>query len=364
VRSGEERSGIDLQVRPYRAVRVSGTLLGPDGPSATTGLHLVLAADDAIEPLEAATALTDATGAFTFPAVPPGDYVLRVVRPPRPPINVDEMTKISSTPAGTITISSKPTPPPAGPPPIPADATLVASMPLTVADRDLTDVIVPLVPGPRVSGRVEFEGTIDKPAPDSIANMRITLDPADGTHSADATLAIHTGRSDESGQFKTYGVPPGRYVVRVSPVPSGWFLKSAVYQGRDIADLPLDLESKDADGVIITFTDRPSRLSGVVRGTQGPDSSAIVIAYPVDSAAWSSSGAMSRRMRTVRAARDGSYSIPSLPVGEYYIVAVQEDRVWEWQDPALLQALSRVARTITLVDGDQKIVDLRSTEIQ
>jgi len=137
-----------------------------------------------------------------------------------------------------------------------------------------------------------------------------------------------------------------------------------MYQGRDIADMPLELGSKDADGVVITFTDRPSRLTGVVHGPNGPDPAAIVIAYPVDSATWTSSGAMSRRMRTTRAGKDGAYSMASLPAGEYYLVAVQEDRVWEWQDPALLQALSRVAQTIRLVDGDQKTVDLRSAEIR
>src|SRR6266568_272127 len=60
VQSGQERNGVDVQVQPFRGVRVSGVLIGPDGPSATTGLHLVLAGDDAIEPLEAAAALTDA----------------------------------------------------------------------------------------------------------------------------------------------------------------------------------------------------------------------------------------------------------------------------------------------------------------
>jgi hypothetical protein len=327
LRSGEERGGIDVQVQPLRGVRVSGMLLTTDGPSPTTGIHLVLAGDDAIEPIQAATTLTDGAGAFAFPAVPPGDYVLRVVRIPRAPVDLDAATRLSTTPSGTLTISSRPAPPPAGPPPIPADATLVADMPLSIADRDVTDLIVPLVPGPRVTGRLEFDGTVEPPTGSSIANMRITLDPADGTRSIDETLATQTGHPDESGQFKTYGVPPGRYVLRVSPLPAGWFLESALYQGRDIADMPLELGSKDVDGVVITFTDRPSRLAGVVRSADGPDPTAIVIAYPIDPAAWTSSGAMSRRMRTVRASRDGSYSMPSLPAGEYYLAAVQEERL-------------------------------------
>lgn len=365
VRSGEERSGIDLLVRPLRGVRVSGTLMGPDGPSATTGVHLMpAAADDSMDPIEVATTLTDSAGAFTFAAVPAGSYVLRVARAPRPPVNVEEITRITVAPSGTTTIASTPMTPSSGPPAILADSTLVARMPLVVGDRDVTDLIVPLAAGPRVSGRLEFDGTIDRPSAQAITGMRITLDPADGSPLGDGTLATQTGRPEENGEFRTYGVPPGRYVLRVGPWPVGWFLRSALYQNRDVADMPLDLESKDISGVVITFTDRPSSLAGVVRGADGPDPTAIVLAFPTDSGAWSSSGAISRRMRTARAATDGSYSIPALPAGEYYLVAVKEDEVGEWQDPVLLQALTRVAQIVRLVDGEQKTQNMVSATVR
>jgi len=359
VGSGDERSGIDLQISPVRGVRVSGVLVGPDGPSPTTGLLLGQAgADDATSPIEVATTMTDANGTFTFPAVPAGQYVLRVVRVPRPPVNVDDLARVSVVRSGTMTISSTPVVPPAGPPPIPADATLVARVALGVGDHDIDDLIVTLSPGPRVSGRLEFEGSLDRPAAASLTGMRITLEPSDGSTSPDATLATQTGHPDEDGQFKTYGVPPGSYVLRVNPVPAGWFLKSALYQSRDIADLPLELESKDVNGVVLTFTDAPARLSGTVRGANGPDPTAVVLVYPVDSDAWVSSGARARRMRAARAARDGSYSILALPGGEYFVVAVQEDTLGEWQDPARLRSLSRVAQTVRVLDGEQKAQNL------
>lgn len=364
IRSGEERAGIDIQVHPVRGVRVSGTLLAPDGLGATTGIVLLPAAgDDALQPLEVATTMTDWSGAFAFPAVPAGQYVLRVVKVPRPPVNLDE-GRISVVPGGTMTISGAPAAPPAGPPPIPADATLVAVMPLSVGDRDIAGVIVPLAPGPRVSGRLEFEGTIERPPMSAVTGMRITLAPADGSSPADFMLATQTGRPDESLQFRTYGVPPGQYLLRVSPLPAGWFLRSALYQNRDIAEGPLDLGSKDVTGVVLTFTDRPAAITGTVHGAGGPDPTAIVIAYPVDSAVWSSSGALSRRMKTARAAKDGSYTLQPLPAGEYYLVAVQEDQVGDWQDPALLRALSRLAMTIRLVDGERKTQHLTAATIR
>lgn len=365
VRSGEERSGIDLQIRPVRGVRVSGTLMGPEGPAATTGILLGPAgSDDALQPLEVATTITDWNGAFTFPAVPAGQYLLRVVRVPRAPVNLDETSRISAGPSGTVTISSTPAAPPAGPPPIPADATLVAQMPLGVGDRDIADLIVPLAAGPRVSGRLEFDGTIERPSGSAMTGLRILLDPADGSRPADFMLATQTGRPDESGEFKTYGVPPGRYVLRVSTLPAGWFVKSAAFQNRDITETPLELDSKDITGVVLTLTDRPASLSGTVRGTNGPDPTAVVLVYPVDSAAWSSSGALARRMRTARASKAGIYSVQALPAGEYNVIAVQEDQVGDWQDPVLLRALAPLARTVRLVEGEQKTQNLTAATIR
>jgi len=361
--SGEERSGIDLQMRPERGVRIAGTLLGPAGGVPITGLRLFPARDDdSIAPLEVATTMTDWTGAFAFAAVPPGQYVLRVLKLPSEPIDVDGTARVHTTSAGTVTISSNPPAgPPAGPPPIPADATLVAQMPLAVGQADVDDLIVPLSPAPRISGRMEFQGTIDKPTGEQIAGMRITLDPADGTRVFMPDLSITTGRAEPGGEFRTYGVPPGRYVVNVSPIAAGWYLQSATYQGRDIADLPIELDTKDASGVVITFTDRPSAVTGTVTGTRGADATAVVIAYPTDEAMWTTAP---RRMRTARAAGDGSFSIKALPAGEYYLAAVQEDLVGEWQDPALLRALAPLARRVVLLDGEQTAVSLRAAQIR
>jgi hypothetical protein len=368
LRSGEERSGIDLQARPVRGLRVSGNVMGPDGPASHVGIRLAAAgADELIDSLQTAGTVSDGNGAFTFPAVPPGQYVLRVTRVPRPVLafNDANFTTIVQS-GGGVTISSStpagPTPPPVTP--VPPDPTLCAQLPIAVADRDLINVVVSLAAGARVTGRVEFDGTIEKPAPRAISSMRIVLEPADGTPSQDSTLAFETGHPMEDGEFSTYGVPPGKYIIRVPNTFTGWFFKGALYQGRDLSDTPVDLASRDVSGVVITFTDKPASIAGVVQSGQTPDGDAIVLAYPIDAATWSSSGATPRRMRTARAGKDGSYTINGLPAGEYYVVAVKEDMVGEWQAPALLQALSGLAQQVRIVDGEKKQQNLTSATIR
>jgi Carboxypeptidase regulatory-like domain len=366
VRSGEERSAVDVQLQPSRSLRVSGQLLAPEGMASHVGIRLLPAGGDgAVDDLdvETAVAMSDSTGAFTFAAVPPGQYVLSVVRVPRPPPDLENSNRIIVN-TGSVSLSTSAPAPPGPPAPIPVDATLWARIPLAVGDEDLANVVVPLRAGPRMSGRVEFDGTAQKPDGPAIANLRITLDPADGSR-ADGALAFQTGHPDESGQFTTFGVPAGRYVVNVAGISfPGWVFKEAQYQGRDLSDVPIDMQSADVSGVVLTFTDRPATLGGVVRNAASVDGAAVVLAYPVDSGAWSSSGARPRRMRTARADKDGVYSLRNLAGGEYYVVAVSEDSLDDWRDPALLKALTRLAQQVRLVDGEQKSQDLMTVTIR
>jgi hypothetical protein len=285
-----------------------------------------------------------------------------VLRLPRPPVDVEGTPRITVTPGGgTMTIASNPNAGPPPKPPVPADATLVAQLTLAVGDAPIENLAVTLTPGPRVMGRMEFVGTIDKPPAEAVSGMRITLAPVDGGPLFAPSMAIEAGHADASGEFRTYGFPPGRYVLQVSPVSAGWFLESAAYEGRDITDVPVDLQNKDVTGVVVTFTDRPSALIGTVTGAQGADTSAIVVAYPTDDSMWPTTP---RRMRSVRVGRDGSYTIQALPPGEYFVVAVQEDLVGEWRDPELLRALARIARTVRLAEGERKEVDLRAASLK
>jgi protocatechuate 3,4-dioxygenase beta subunit len=364
IKSGEERGSVDVQMRPARATRVSGTIVGPEGPASNVGVRLVPAGSDAADATDVATTLTNTAGNFTFPAVPPGQFVLKVLRPPREPIG--EVQRISVTPGGEITMGTTVPRASTGPPPplaIPADATLYAQIPLATGDSDSSGLIVTLAAGSRVAGRVEFEGTADKPTGAALTGIRINLDPADGSRLDESMLAFQVGRPEEDGSFRTFGVPPGKYVLRVN-TPQGWHLKGAFAGGTDVSDVPFDLGARDLANVVITFTDRPSSLTGSVRDGTNADADAVVLAFPVDATAWAARGAFPRRMKTARTERDGTYTITGLPPGEYHVIAVHEESFADWQDPALLDALARVARQIRVLEGERRTLDLTAAVIR
>ena len=259
--SGQDQSGVDLQLRLVRTVTVSGTVSAPDGPARNTGVRLIpISATGATSDvgLEAATTATDANGAFTFLGVPAGQYTLRVRRVPQPQLDAaSRVTIMSST--GGMTIMSSSSSSPDTPPVMPTEPALFAELPLSIADHDVQDLAVTLQTGARVSGKIVFEGAAAPPAPAVIQRMSAMLTSIDGV-----SVAFSQGRTTPDGQFTTTGYPPGRYVVNVNGPAPGWTFQSATIGGRNLDETPLELQSSDVGGVVVTFTDHPSEVRGTV----------------------------------------------------------------------------------------------------
>ena len=353
VASGDERSGIDIQVRPVPAITVSGTVVVPDGPAVNVAVRL--------DPPEAARGftseahgtITDGAGRFTLLNIPAGDYILRVVR--LPPSNAPEGTNTIIQGAGITVMSSTNTGD--GPPaPLPTDPTWWAAIPLQAGRRDITDLQVALQEGVRFSGRIEFDGTTaERPDADRLRRLSLNISPADETFLSGNRPA----QIEADGRFKTVGLPGGSYIVRmVSPIP-GWTVESAIYQGRDIADVSVDVSGGDIAGIVVTLTDRPAEISGTVRNGTGADVDASVLVFPTESALWT--GTLNpRRMRSARVSKTGSYSVKGLPPGSYYLIAVPDEEASDWTDPRALENLSRGATLVDVDKGSSKTQDLRT----
>ena len=205
-------------------------------------------------------------------------------------------------------------------PAIPTEPTLWGSLAIAVGDADVTGVSVLLRTGVKISGRVEFDGNAEKPAPDQLSRISVLVEPFDG-HMDHASI----GRIDAKGEFTIYGLAAGRYYIRGGQPPAGWTFKGAFLGDRDVSDDPLELDSTDVPDVVITFTDRPASLAGTVQQAEraARDGVAVVV-FPADSKAWLDTGANSRRMRKVAVTDPGAYNMQALPAGSYYVAAVSE----------------------------------------
>jgi hypothetical protein len=357
VGSGEERSGIDFQLTPVATRRVAGVIVSTDGQAGGLPVR-IMAEESADTPLEqeVASTVTDRAGAFVFPAVPVGLYSIRVVKGARPAGGLSGGVTVVHTAAGPISSAELDSGRLYLDPSLPR----WASYPLAVGRDDISNLSITLRPGLGILGRAEFVGTRERPGT-RMAQVPVTIESV-----AEASrMAQVIGRFDGTGQFSAFGFPGGRYLIRVGPPPPGWFLQSISYNGRDVSGTPLDLETTEAVGVVFTFTDRLTQVSGAVRNAAGTsDPGASVIVFPSDTQTWSSLSMNPRRFRSVRVESTGAFKISPLPAGSYFIVAVPDEITAGWQDPSFLDALGRGATPLTIGEGESKTLDLRIRELR
>ena len=326
--AGEERTGIDLRLQPVPTVRVTGSIVAPDSVGVTVPVRLrPVAAGDAALEQDWPVAITDANGRFTFPAVPSGDYSLRAETRRQP--------------------------------------LYWADTPLLVGRHDIDGISVTLQPGLRISGRVAFEGQSTAPSTNRLGQVPVVVESVDNSWPMSGrTPAVSL---DSTGQFTTEPLPAGRYFIRVAGSPRGWMFKAAIHNGRDLSEVPVDLHGGDVTGVVLIFTDRWTSLSGVVqppRGGPGMDVEATVLVFPVDPQAWRDVAPNPRRIRSVTTGKNGEFSFSSLPPGDYYAAAVPDESAADWQDPAFMQPLTRVATRVTVGEGEHMKQDLRIVEVR
>jgi protocatechuate 3,4-dioxygenase beta subunit len=376
VASGEERTGADFVMRLVPTTTISGMLLSPEGPAAHYVLHLVPGdADTFSYDPDAATAVTDESGAFMFLGIPAGQYVVQTTRlsenapaPPPPPVQAGGNVKTEQTvdasgrtiitvttigPNGQVQSVNRQT---VGPP------MLWAAMPIVVGEAGVDGVTLSLREGHKISGRVEFSGSAERPPAARLMQIPVVVEPADGRQ---RTNFQPPGRVAADGTFTVSSLLPGRYFVRVGGAPGGWVTQAVSLGGVDVSDVPLEIDGKDVTGVVVTFTDRASDLRGTVRGLKADGEGAAVIVFPSDSTAWKSFGINPRRMRMARVNPvTGAYAFGTMPAGDYFVVAVPDEYSTEWNDPAYLEVLTRVAMRISIGDGEKKVQEVEVQEVR
>lgn len=349
--SGEERTAVDFQLKGVPVARISGTVMGPDGPGVGAQLTLVPSeSDDNATTYETFTANADGQGRYTFSGVTPGQYTLRVMRQPRQAGQPGEMRMVSADGANVM-VRSVVSP---GGPQLPTEPVLWAEMPLAVGGKDIPEVPVSLRAGIKLMGTLQFNGSAERPPTDRYTAVQVALEPADPRPG----ITNARGRIETTGQIHTVGVPPGRYFVRVMGGYQNWSMHSVMVNGRDATVVPIEFTGSDVTGAVLTFTDRPSKLVGQVTTDAGMGGVAVLV-FPSESSAWTGYGSASRRMANTRADKDGKFEVSNLPAGDYFVVAITDKIANDWQNPKFLEALTGQASRIRIQDASTATVSLK-----
>jgi hypothetical protein len=383
IKFGEERPGIDVSLTPAPAVRVSGVVDGPVEALTRLTLRLLPAGLETLGlGAETATALVAPDGSFTFLNVPPGTYTLDA------PYMFNEFTSsgvssvIGSSSVGFGPSRALPNPPPGagwsrnsvtveGVPGLNLTMSdfrngeapnYSGRMSLTVGPANVAGVALKLYPMQTVRGRIVLEHDPAKPDSKPPPFLAVSLDPATGQSRFGYPRSQPVQGS--ANEFQIPGVLPGEYWVR-APVGE-WIVKSVSWKGRDYTLQPIDTSSADdLSGLVVTMTNALPRLTGGVRLSDGsvPDSG-IVVTFPLAAAQRTNTGFSPARLRWATIQSNGSFSISSLPAGDYLVAAIDRSRLATWRDPQFLLSLERQASRVSIAWGQTVSQNLTMTVIR
>jgi hypothetical protein len=386
----EERSGIDVTLRPAPTFTVTGTLDGPATAARDLPVRLLPRGRESMGlGFETALTVADQNGRFSFLNVPDGDYTIAAGRIVagyglRPPGALDDsvtlpgpvsMSRVSAAPGPGVVIMAQT-----------GGSRHFGRLGLKVAGHDVANLVVPLQRGATIRGRIDvaparervgssvpgYISISDGPSTSSgrsetaaeplasttlsatIPRIRVIAEPANG----DVSMAVP--EVPATREFTIDGLLPGEYLLRLSSSA----LESIRWQGRDYTETPLSVTSgADVTGIVVTVASALSVQSATVRDEKGRDAlDATVLCFPVDPARWQRQGFRPLGLRAIPVGRAGSYFLPAVPHGEYYLVAVPGQLPESWRDPAFLARAAKAAIRVTL-DGTRRTPDLLLTAL-
>jgi hypothetical protein len=342
---GEERTDIDVSLQLVRTARIDGAVITPNGVAPQTAQLVMTSSGPAISGPPITVPFNrvspDADGKFSYSGIAPGQYTIsaRIAnRGPGP--GADPSAPADGRGRNAI-----------------APTTLWAETDITVTGENLTGLALNMQPGMTVAGRVVVDAVNATP-PDDLSRTRISLMPA--TTGAIMIAIGGTGAQiDSAGRFTLSDVTPGKYrfAAQLAGTSPTWSLKSAIVNGRDTLDVPLEIGPNDkiADAVL-TFTNQVQEISGTLQDASGraaPDFTVVV--FPADRAYWSAS----RRIKTTRPGTDGRFIVRNLPAGNYRIAALMDIAPGEANDPSLLEQLVPASVPFSLAEGERKVHDIK-----
>ena len=366
VQAGQERLGVDFGITLVPTAEIRGRLVDDQGrpqPNQSVSLRAPASTPmglEFIESIGSGSGRTGQDGTFTLTAVKPGRYTLSAratIKAPNEPASTPQANAMGEALAM-----------------FGMGGTHWASEEVTVAGRDVTDLTLVLKPSLTITGKVIYEASTLK-APEDMTTVRLAVTSVSNEPMSAVTTMLQSMFGGSSvtvaadGTFVAKGLSPGQYrimtaggiLAALAPTETradGWTLKSVMAGGRDVADTGLEVKD-NVSNVTVTFTDRPSELTGTVFDQAGRVTPEFpIVVFSIDKTYWVGG---SRRVTQARPASDGTFKVMGLPAGEYFVCAVTAVEQSELADPSFLEQLaaSSYKIKITIRAGEKTVQDLK-----
>jgi len=218
---------------------------------------------------------------------------------------------------------------------------------------DVSDLRLHLAPGEDLGGSLEVAGEAAGAAP--ARKIAVKLESAEpGGPATPETSPAEVGKD---GYFRIPAIFPGRYRVRVEPLPEGTFIRSVTVDGAAVDDAGFELSRGGAGARLkITLSRNASQLSGTVLDHDGAPLTSPLAAVLV----WKDAAQVRPEHNPVA---DSRYALKDLRPGTYRVLAVD---AFDFTNLAgannpdeFAKALRSAAEEIEVKEGVRMVKDLK-----
>src|SRR5688500_13683967 len=271
LKAGQEMSGASFALIVARMARVRGRVVNSRGePSSGMSAMLTPADPYGMVMMNMNNAMIGADGTFEFVNVAPGRYN----------IQIRTMGGMQQSPNSEF-----------------------ALMPITVSNDDLDNVIVTTNVGAIARGVIVTDD--GQPLPFRANQVQVFAQPLEPQT---MFMGPSQNRVQDDYSFEMTGLFDRRRMTASAGMPgtgpSGWYLKSVLYDGQDIIDTGVEFApGRTYEGFQFVFTQKTTDLSGAVTDDRNrPVLDATVIVFPANRERWTY---LSRYVRSMRPDTNG-----------------------------------------------------------
>jgi hypothetical protein len=244
---------------------------------------------------------------------------------------------------------------------------LMGRVDVIVRDANIDGLVLPLGPGPEISGTVSLEGgdiaTLLKPAQGAtgvaaagnpailqVGRMGITLMANESGPGGTPNAQVK-----EDGSFRFNSVGANKYAANVFGLPQGTYLKSVRFGGQDVTRALIDTTSGTGGTLDLVISQKAADAVGSVQNDKGePQGGVMVTMWPKIPDLSPTGGA-----RLNLTDQNGGFKFQSLPPGDYYIAAWEELDPGLAQSPDFLNRFSSEAGTVKLAESGHESRDVK-----
>jgi hypothetical protein len=218
---------------------------------------------------------------------------------------------------------------------------------VNVGTKNIDNIEVTLNRYPDLAGKVTVEGGGKVPS-----GIWVALQP----RQAVASMGYAGAPVSPEGEFVMTAISPDLSDIRVSNLPSGYFVKSVIFSGHEVSESGIELGLGGSHNVEIVISPNGATLEGSVSDEEDkPSPGAIVVLVPDPG-----HRQLKSRYYTATADPNGRFTAAGIHPGEYTVVAWDSAESLDYAAPHAVEVADKQGQTLKLEGGGRKAAQLKA----